>query len=55
MGGQHSRVEQPLLLDPWDDGHAVLALDLTLAYNVSQDPESFEVPVEPFGRRGRRT
>lgn len=29
---------------------AVLALDLTLAYNVSQDPESFEVPVEPFGR-----
>ena len=28
---------------------AVLALDLTLAYNVSQDPESFEIPAEPFG------
>jgi polar amino acid transport system substrate-binding protein len=28
---------------------AVLALDVTLAYNVSQDPESFEIPAEPFG------
>ena len=28
---------------------AVLALDLTLAYNVSQDEESFEIPAEPFG------
>lgn len=28
---------------------AVLALDLTLAYNVSQDAESFEIPAEPFG------
>lgn len=28
---------------------AVLALDVTLAYNVSQDPASFEVPAEPFG------
>lgn len=28
---------------------AVLALDLTLAYNVGQDPESFEVPSKPFG------
>ncbi len=28
---------------------AVLALDVTLAYNVSQDSESFEIPAEPFG------
>ncbi|MGA9745821.1 MAG: ABC transporter substrate-binding protein [Nocardioides sp.] len=28
---------------------AVLALDLTLAYNVSQDEESFEIPADPFG------
>jgi polar amino acid transport system substrate-binding protein len=28
---------------------AVLALDLTLAFNVKQDPQSFEVPAEPFG------
>lgn len=28
---------------------AVLALDLTLAYNVKQAPESFEVPSKPFG------
>jgi polar amino acid transport system substrate-binding protein len=28
---------------------AVLALDLTLAYNVKQNPEAFEVPAEPFG------
>jgi polar amino acid transport system substrate-binding protein len=28
---------------------AVLALDVTLAYNVSQDPDSFEIPAEPFG------
>jgi polar amino acid transport system substrate-binding protein len=28
---------------------AVLALDVTLAYNVSQDPESFELPAKPFG------
>ena len=28
---------------------AVLALDLTLAYNVKQDPESFEIPAKPFG------
>lgn len=28
---------------------AVLALDLTLAFNVKQDPESFEVPAKPFG------
>jgi polar amino acid transport system substrate-binding protein len=28
---------------------AVLALDVTLAYNVSQDPDSFELPAEPFG------
>jgi len=27
---------------------AVLALDLTLAYNVKQDPESFEVASKPF-------
>ena len=28
---------------------AVLALDLTLAYNVKQDPESFEIAAKPFG------
>ncbi len=28
---------------------AVLALDLTLAYNVKQQPDDFEVPAEPFG------
>ena len=28
---------------------AVLALDLTLAHNVLQDPDSFEIPAEPFG------
>jgi polar amino acid transport system substrate-binding protein len=28
---------------------AVLALDLTLAYNVKQNPEAFEVPAKPFG------
>jgi len=28
---------------------AVLALDLTLAFNVKQDPQSFEVPAKPFG------
>jgi polar amino acid transport system substrate-binding protein len=28
---------------------AVVALDLTLAYNVKQDPQSFEVPAKPFG------
>jgi polar amino acid transport system substrate-binding protein len=28
---------------------AVLALDLTLAYNVKQNPDSFEVPAKPFG------
>ena len=28
---------------------AVLALDLTLAYNVKQDPESFEIASKPFG------
>ncbi len=28
---------------------AVLALDLTLAYNVKQAPEAFEVPAKPFG------
>ncbi len=32
-----------------DRADAVLALDVTLAYNVSQDPESFEIPAEPFG------
>jgi polar amino acid transport system substrate-binding protein len=29
---------------------AVMALDLTLAYNVKQDPGSFEVPAKPFGQ-----
>jgi polar amino acid transport system substrate-binding protein len=29
---------------------AVLALDLTLAFNVKQDPKSFVVPAEPFGK-----
>jgi polar amino acid transport system substrate-binding protein len=28
---------------------AVLALDLTLAHNVKQDPASFEIPAKPFG------
>ena len=28
---------------------AVLALDLTLAYNVNQDPESFAIASKPFG------
>lgn len=28
---------------------AVVALDLTLAYNVKQDPSSFEVDAKPFG------
>ncbi len=28
---------------------AVLALDLTLAYNVKQQPEAFEMPAKPFG------
>lgn len=28
---------------------AVLALDLTLAYNVKQQPDDFEIPSEPFG------
>ena len=28
---------------------AVLALDLTLAYNVKQQPDDFEIPGEPFG------
>ena len=28
---------------------AVLALDLTLAYNVKQNPSAFEVPAKPFG------
>ena len=28
---------------------AVMALDLTLAYNVKQDPQSFEIPSKPFG------
>jgi polar amino acid transport system substrate-binding protein len=28
---------------------AVLALDLTLAYNVKQNPDAFEIPAEPFG------
>jgi polar amino acid transport system substrate-binding protein len=28
---------------------AVLALDLTLAYNVKQNPTKFEVPAKPFG------
>lgn len=28
---------------------AVLALDLTLAYNVKQNPSKFEVPAKPFG------
>lgn len=28
---------------------AALALDLTLAYNVKQDPSSFEIPAKPFG------
>ncbi len=28
---------------------AVLALDLTLAYNVKQQPNDFEIPAEPFG------
>ncbi len=32
-----------------DRADAVLALDVTLAYNVSQDSESFEIPAEPFG------
>jgi polar amino acid transport system substrate-binding protein len=32
-----------------DRADAVLALDVTLAYNVSQDPDSFEVPAPPFG------
>ncbi|GAA1975449.1 ABC transporter substrate-binding protein [Nocardioides panacihumi] len=32
-----------------DRADAVLALDLTLAYNVKQDPEKFEVPAKPFG------
>ena len=32
-----------------DRADAVLALDVTLAYNVSQDPDSFEIPAEPFG------
>jgi polar amino acid transport system substrate-binding protein len=26
-----------------------MALDLTLAYNVKQDPQSFEIPSKPFG------
>lgn len=28
---------------------AVVALDLTLAYNVKQAPNAFEIPVKPFG------
>lgn len=32
-----------------DRADAVLALDVTLAYNVSQDPDSFEIPAPPFG------
>lgn len=28
---------------------AVLALDVTLAYNVSQQPDAFKIPGEPFG------
>jgi polar amino acid transport system substrate-binding protein len=28
---------------------AVLALDLTLAYNVKQQPDAFELPAQPFG------
>lgn len=32
-----------------DRADAVLALDLTLAYNVKQDAESFVVPAKPFG------
>jgi polar amino acid transport system substrate-binding protein len=28
---------------------AVLALDLTLTYNVKQQPDNFELPAEPFG------
>ena len=28
---------------------AVLALDLTLAYNVKQQPDAFELPAKPFG------
>jgi polar amino acid transport system substrate-binding protein len=28
---------------------AVLALDLTLAFNVKQNPDAFEVPAKPFG------
>jgi polar amino acid transport system substrate-binding protein len=28
---------------------AVMALDLTLAYNVKQDPQSFEVASKPIG------
>ena len=28
---------------------AVLALDLTLAYNVKQSPDAFEIPATPFG------
>ncbi len=29
---------------------AVLALDLTLAYNVKQQPDAFELPAEPFDK-----
>ena len=32
-----------------DRADAVLALDLTLAYNVKQDPSSFVIPSKPFG------
>ncbi len=28
---------------------AVLALDLTLAYNVKENPDAFEIPAKPFG------
>lgn len=43
--------EQVATLQALSSGRAdaVLALDLTLAYNVAQQPEQFEVPAEPFG------
>ena len=44
--------EQVATLQALSSGRAdaVLALDLTLAYNVKQQPEEFELAAEPFGR-----
>lgn len=43
--------EQVATLQALSSGRAdaVLALDLTLAYNVKQQPDDFELPAEPFG------